>query len=150
MIALNTAYRPAHIAFALSSTTFTIKNIWATDQNSTAMKTALRNGAYSHLNIYFQSNLSTAPYTYTPGGSSTLLGYCTLPTRMTYDDGSGGQTEFPREDYATDGCSVLAGSMPGVGSPGVPRGYTEGKTAVHEVGYVQCVSRASRPLIFPV
>lgn len=37
------------------------------------------------------------------------------------------------EDYATDGCNVLAGSMPKAPLP--VKGYNLGKTAVHEVGH---------------
>lgn len=98
------------------------------------MKRALRRGSYRDLNIYFQTNLSSYPYTWSAG--SLLLGYCTLPTKITYDDGTGNEVEYPKEDYATDGCNVLAGSMRGTPQPGAPRGYGEGKTAVHEVGYV--------------
>ena len=36
-------------------------------------------------------------------------------------------------DYATDGCNVLAGSMPKAPFP--VYGYNLGKTAVHEVGH---------------
>ncbi len=129
--ALNIAYRPANIVFAANPATYTIRNDWATDANSTSMKQALRKGTYKDLNVYFQTNLSTAPYTYSP--ASTLLGYCTLPTQITYTNGQGGQTEYPAIDYAIDGCNVLAGSMPG--SPAPISGYNEGKTAVHEVGH---------------
>ena len=41
--------------------------------------------------------------------------------------------EYPAQDYATDGCSVLAGSMPKAPVPAY--GYSLGKTAVHEVGH---------------
>ena len=93
------------------------------------MKKALRRGGYGALNIYFQSNLTSDPGS--PGGS-VLLGYCTLPTKITYT--WNGQTyTYPASDYATDGCNVLAGSMPG--SPNAVFGYDRGKTAVHEVGH---------------
>ncbi|MCJ1276055.1 hypothetical protein MMC21_003860 [Puttea exsequens] len=131
IIAMNRAYSPAGIVFASNPTTYTIKNDWATDKSSTAMKKALRKGTYKNLNIYFQSNLSTAPYTYSP--ASTLLGYCTLPTTITYTNQNGGQTEYPASDYAADGCNVLAGSMPS--HPNPVNGYNQGKTAVHEVGH---------------
>ena len=52
---------------------------------------------------------------------------------MSYQNAQGGQTEFPAADYATDGCNVLAASMPQ--SPVSAYGYDEGKTAVHEVGH---------------
>lgn len=130
MAALNTSYRPANITFHLNSTSYTIRDDWATDANSTTMKKALRKGTYGDLNLYFQTNLSSYPYTYSSG--STLLGYCTLPTNITYQY-EGETYEFPAEDYATDGCNILAGSMPS--APNALPGYDEGKTAVHEVGH---------------
>ena len=106
-----------------------IKDQWATDLDSTSMKQALRKGKYGALNIYFQSNLSSAPGS---PGAPQLLGYCTLPTSITY--AYGGQTyEYPAANWATDGCNILAGSMPG--SPNAIYGYDRGKTAVHEVGH---------------
>ena len=68
-----------------------------------------------------------------------LLGYCTLPTSVTYVQMGGGVNgggvvkEYPMVDYATDGCNVLAGSMPHAPVP--VGGYSLGKTAVHEVGH---------------
>lgn len=129
---LTSLYRPAGISFRLASTTWTINDSWATDANSTRMKQALRRGSYGSLNLYFQTNLSTAPYTYS--AASTLLGYCTLPTTITYPGPDGGKpVEYAMVDYATDGCNVLAGSMPKAPFP--VGGYNLGKTAVHEVGH---------------
>lgn len=127
---LTSLYRPADISFKLISTTWSVNNGWATDADSTLMKQSLRRGSYEALNIYFQSNLSSAPYT--SSSSSTLLGYCTLPTTITYP-GPHGLVEYPMVDYATDGCNVLAGSMPKAPFP--VSGYNLGKTAVHEVGH---------------
>ena len=125
MSALNMAYAPANISFHYNKTgsSYTIRDDWATDANSTEMKQSLRRGTYQSLNIYFQSNLSSSP-------GSTLFGYCSLPTVITYGDPP---TEYPTIDYATDGCNVLTGSMPTVPHP--IYGYNEGKTAVHEVGH---------------
>ena len=128
MAALNQAYSPAGIVFHhnTSGSSYTIRDDWATDANGTIMKESLRRGTYASLNIYFQSNLSS-------GGSgqvSTLLGYCSLPTVITYGSPP---VEYPTVDYATDGCNILTGSMPGV--PNAVYGYNEGKTAVHEVGH---------------
>jgi len=95
------------------------------------MKKSLRRGTYADLNLYFQTNLSSYPYTYS--ASSALLGYCTLPTTITYTTASSTTLEYPAADYATDGCNILAGSMPG--SPFGVQGYDLGKTAVHEVGH---------------
>ncbi|MDI1488020.1 MAG: hypothetical protein OHK93_007294 [Ramalina farinacea] len=124
--ALHDAYTPYNINFTLHPPTYNIRDDWATDAASTDMKTALRQGTYGALNIYFQSNLSS------DGGGATLLGYCTLPTKMTYAY-QGTEYEYPASDYSTDGCNILAGSMPG--SPQAIIGYNEGKTAVHEVGH---------------
>ena len=91
------------------------------------MKKALRRGSYGALNIYFQTNLTSGG-----SGGSTLLGYCTLPTNVTYV--YGGKTYvYPASNWATDGCNVLASSMPG--SPVAVYGYNLGRTAVHEVGH---------------
>lgn len=142
MSVLNSLYRPALISFHLAATSWTVNDAWATDADSTQMKQALRRGPYSALNLYFQTNLSSPPYTYTfsGSGSTALLGYCTLPTTITYPvTGSDGavvaQVEYPTVDYATDGCNVLAGSMPRAPAGLGVRGYELGKTAVHEVGH---------------
>ena len=150
---LNSLYRPAGISFKLISTTWSVNNSWATDAESVQMKQSLRRGNYESLNIYFQTNLSSAPYTYS--ASSTLLGYCTLPTTITYP-GPKGPVEYPMVDYAADGCNVLAGSMPKAPFPAL--GYNLGKTAVHEVGHwfgllhtfeVRCLALpSSSPVLF--
>lgn len=104
------------------------------------MKTALRAGAYSSLNIYFQSNLSP-PGEYDP--NSFLLGYCLLPTsasRISCLSSAGHNasntngctsTSYAPTDFVKDGCNVLAATMPG----GPLQMYNEGKTAVHEIGH---------------
>ncbi|KAL8912185.1 MAG: hypothetical protein Q9171_002747 [Xanthocarpia ochracea] len=130
---LSGAYAPVGIRFNLQPPTFNINTSWATNADETSMKTALRKGTYSSLNIYFQSNLST-PGTYTDP-TSFLLGYCELPTQLTRTTCSSQgacttRTERPR-DYPTDGCNVLLASMPGGGM----QMYDQGKTAVHEVGH---------------
>lgn len=127
--ALNLAYRAAGIIFHINRASYTINDGWATDANSAGMKKALRRGGYGALNIYFQSNLTSDPGS---PSSSVLLGYCTLPTKITYT-WNGMTYTYPAADYATDGCNVLAGSMPG--SPNAVYGYDRGKTAVHEVGH---------------
>ena len=126
--ALQSAYASANITFNLVGVDRTINNSWATDNADADMKNALRKGDYSTLNIYFQTNLSTTAY----GASQQLLGYCTLPTNVTYSPCQGCPLqEFPMADYSLDGCNVLAGSMP----KGNVAGYNQGKTAVHEVGH---------------
>lgn len=73
---LNPAYSPANIHFRLISTTYTVNTAWANGSNYAGMKSALREGTYDTLNIYFQTNLSSTDMA--PG--TILLGFCTLPT----------------------------------------------------------------------
>ena len=112
---LNTAYNPYGISFTLANTSFTTNDVWAvaaTDADMNALKTALRQGTYQDLNIYFHTDLS--------GGN---LGTCTLPAQVP----AGANATI----YVSDGCNVNANTMPG-GSMG---GYNMGKTAVHETGH---------------
>ncbi|KAL8861053.1 MAG: hypothetical protein Q9178_002566 [Gyalolechia marmorata] len=130
---LSSAYAPVGIHFNLQPPTFNINTSWATNADETSMKSTLRKGTYSDLNIYFQSNLST-PGTYSDP-TSFLLGYCELPTQVTRTTCSSQgacttRAERP-SDYETDGCNVLLASMPGGGM----QMYDQGKTAVHEVGH---------------
>ncbi|MCJ1479683.1 hypothetical protein MMC13_008369 [Lambiella insularis] len=127
--ALEAAYANSSLSFALRGTSVSVNNTWATDADDAGMKAALRQGNYSALNIYFQTNLSRTPAT---PGSAQLLGSCTLPTNVTYRPcATCRAVEFPAADYTSDGCNVLAGSMPG----GHVSGYSQGQTAVHEVGH---------------
>ena len=98
-----------------------MNDTWAANGDDLAMKTALRQGTYSTLNVYFQSDLQTAPGS---GSASVLLGYCSLPS-------AGVKTTTPPANYITDGCNILSGTMPG----GVVTGYNLGGTAVHEIGH---------------
>lgn len=108
-------YRPHGIIFTLRNTSFTANDAWAigaTTADDAAMKSALRQGTYSALNIYFQTDLS--------GG---VLGRCTLPTNV--------GSNPDRSIYVVDGCNIAAETMPG----GSIYGYNMGKTAVHETGH---------------
>ena len=126
--AIQAAYASSNISFDLISTDYTVNDTWATDGNDAEMKVALRKGNYSALNVYFQTNLSSI----VDGAPSQMLGYCTLPTNVTYLPCDGcEEAEFPSSDYAMDGCNVLAGSMPN----GNVDDYNQGKTAVHEIGH---------------
>ena len=125
---LQAAYAPSNISFNLLGTDHTVNDSWASNQDDCSMKLALRKGNYSTLNIYFQTNLTTLA-----GGIPTqLLGYCTLPTNVTYSPCSDCPlAEESASTYFQDGCNVLAGSMPN----GHVVGYNQGKTTVHEVGH---------------
>lgn len=143
--ALNAAYAPVGITFHPRPSTFTANTTWATNADELGMKTALRRGTYSALNLYFQSHLSS-PGAYNDP-SSFLLGYCELPTSVTRtscpssSSSSSSPSSFsasacttrndPPTQYATDGCNILLSSMPGGGM----QTYDQGKTAVHEVGH---------------
>ncbi|MCJ1350718.1 MAG: hypothetical protein MMC33_000699 [Icmadophila ericetorum] len=122
------------LTFELKNVTASVNDDWATGAADDAMKMALRMGNYSALNIYFQTNLSTDP---SDSADTQLLGYCTLPSNVTYEPcpdcppPQPGLLEFPLSYLYADGCNVLAGSMPG----GPVVGYNLGKTAVHEVGH---------------
>lgn len=99
------------------------------------MKSTLRRGSYSALNLYFQTNL-TSPSTIPGKTPNILLGSCTLPTTVTYvpdfcHSPPCSQIPFPASVYSFDGCSILASTLPG----GSFRGYNKGGTAVHEIGH---------------
>lgn len=113
---LNQAYAPYGVQFVLRNTSTTINDAWAvgaTDADDTAMKTALRQGTYAALNLYFQSDAANG-----------VLGRCSLPANI----GSSGAKPAA---YVKDGCNIAAQTMPG----GTIYGYNQGKTAVHETGH---------------
>lgn len=111
--AMNQMYNNYSISFNLINTTWTVSDAWGVGAGNdmSDMKTALRQGDYSTLNIYFMTNLT--------GG---ILGTCSMPTNISSDAPS---------SYTDDGCCVNAGTMPG----GPIYGYNEGMTAVHETGH---------------
>lgn len=112
--ALNDAYNSHGFTFTLQNISYTVNDSWAVGGGSldTDMKTALRQGTYNALNLYFQTDLN--------GG---ILGQCTLPTDI-------GTNPSPSV-YIADGCNIAAGTMPN----GPIYGYNQGKTAVHETGH---------------
>lgn len=99
------------------------------------MKSTLRRGSYSALNLYFQTNL-TSPSAIPGKPPNILLGSCTLPKTVTYVPDfctfpPCSPISFPASVYSFDGCSILASTLPG----GSFRGYNKGGTAVHEIGH---------------
>lgn len=119
---LNGIFDPINITLNLLGTTFTTNDNWAYGKNDTEMKLALRNGTYDTLNMYFQTNLEGNN---TDGdGTSTTLGFCTYPT-------SGVTNTTDRTAYITDGCNMLASTMPN----GTYNYYNLGYTAAHEAGH---------------
>lgn len=113
---LNSAYAPYGITFNLINVTWTKNEAWAIGDGPSdlEMKKSLRQGTYSTLNIYFQTDLS--------GG---VLGRCTLPSALPPVQ------NIDRAIYANDGCNVNAMTMP----EGYMDGFNKGKTAVHETGH---------------
>jgi hypothetical protein len=118
------AYTNASIGYRYMGVTRTINNTWASNGDDLAMKTALRQGSYSSLNVYFQSGLQSAPGTPGVPAGSVLLGYCSLPS-------VGITPTTPESTYVLDGCNILSSTMPG----GTFQQYNRGGTAVHEIGH---------------
>ncbi|PWY68042.1 hypothetical protein BO70DRAFT_155503 [Aspergillus heteromorphus CBS 117.55] len=131
------AYESATITYRLQGVTRQVSDVWARNDDELAMKSALRRGNYSTLNVYFQTDLqassndgSRASFgsknrgTDVSDESSNVLGFCTLP-----DSSVNGSS--PRSSYIKDGCNVLAQTMPG----GSLAHYNQGGTAVHEIGH---------------
>jgi hypothetical protein len=121
---LANSFTQASIGFRLRGYTRTINDTWARNGDDTAMKTALRRGSYSALNIYYQARLQSAPGTPGIPDGSILLGFCSLP-------GPGITATTPAAVYVRDGCNILSGTMPG----GAVYGYGQGGSTVHEVGH---------------
>lgn len=83
---------------------------WAAGSLDYEMKSSLRKGTYADLNLYFLTNI---------GGG--VLGYCQFP----------GNFDAADKAFSTDGCSVLADTIPG----GEITYFNRGGSAVHEVGH---------------
>lgn len=110
-----------------------INETWASNGDDLGMKLALRRGTYSTLNVYFQTDLQgstgdAARALYRDGSDqtdpTTILGFCSLPDPNIHPGSS-------RADYVSDGCNILARTMPG----GSLLNYNKGGTAVHEIGH---------------
>ena len=106
---LNEDYASSGVAFNLLGIDKTANPAWSQDGAENEMKSALRKGSYSTLNLYYLTYLSG------------YLGYCYFPTDA--PEGS--------NDFTIDGCSILADTVPG----GPADGYNLGKTTTHEVGH---------------
>ena len=75
---MNDDYAASNVTFVLKDTTRTVNDAWASDSSEVAMKTALRQGDYKTLNVYFLSSLSgllgyVCLYSPPPPNLSTLL-----------------------------------------------------------------------------
>lgn len=118
------AYTETSIGFRLLGYSRRTNDTWARNGDDLEMKTQLRRGGYSTLNIYYQSQLQAASGTSGVPVGSVLLGFCSLPVA-----GVGERT--PTAAYVLDGCNILSGTMPG----GEMFGYNRGGSTVHEVGH---------------
>jgi Pregnancy-associated plasma protein-A len=118
------AYANASIGFRLVGYSRHTNDIWARNGDDLGMKTSLRRGGYSTLNIYYQSQLQAAPGTPGIPAGSILLGFCSLPA-------AGVGTRTPAAAYVLDGSNILSSTMPG----GSTIGYNEGGSTAHEVGH---------------
>ncbi len=118
------SYTDASIGYRLIGYSRRTNDTWARNGDDLGMKTTLRRGGYSTLNLYYQSQLQSAPGTPGIPAGSILLGFCSLPAA-----GVGKNT--PATAYVYDGCNILSSTMPG----GRIYGYDQGGSTVHEVGH---------------
>ncbi|KAH8691096.1 hypothetical protein BGW36DRAFT_305009 [Talaromyces proteolyticus] len=139
---LQRAYANASISYNFMGVDRSINDTWARNGDDREMKRALRRGTYNSLNIYFQTDLQVSESTSNVNSRHTkhridgiissrdsqsspnLLGFCSLP-----DPKINSSSSF--DDYITDGCNILAATMPG----GSISHYNSGGTAIHEVGH---------------
>lgn len=117
---MNSAYAPHAVSFNLIDTDFTVNSNWAAGNGELAMKTSLRQGTYSDLNVYFVDTPKL--------GGSVALGYCHFPEPGV----TTGSTTFKK-----DGCVIESETVPG----GSETEFDLGGTAVHEVSYTNVVAR---------
>ncbi|ETN44395.1 uncharacterized protein HMPREF1541_10575 [Cyphellophora europaea CBS 101466] len=110
---LGNSFNRTAINFNLKNITRTVNDTWAVNGDDLTMKTALRQGSYSSLNIYYQSKLDR---------SGSMLGFSTLPKDY---------ANVTSSDFITDGCNILASTVAG----GTETDFDEGATTVHEVGH---------------
>lgn len=108
---MNNAFKPYNIAFTLADWDFTTNDAWANYSQEYSMKSALHQGTYADLNLYFLSEY---------GIGTNTIGICYLPNRS--------PTRYQQQ---IDGCTVRIETLPG----GSSRNYNTGLNAVHEVGH---------------
>ena len=106
---MNADFLPHGIQFVNRGVDFTINTTWANGDCDMAMKSALRQGTYQALNIYFVKELG---------------------------DGSLGKCNFPRASpdssvLTGDGCTVKFTTVPG----GSEVNYNLGHTTTHQIGH---------------
>ena len=105
---VNEAYAPHNIFFNHVETIRTFNETWANGSNTTTMQAELRKGSYATLNVYSMISLYGPP-----------LGRCNLPEAVEAGD----------DAFLEDGCTIVAGTMPGGDVPD----NDQGGTLVHEV-----------------
>lgn len=118
---MNDAYSNSGFSFDLADIDYTANDEWAEidvtssdDSVMMAMKSSLRKGTYSELNVYFIEAMANG-----------ILGMCEFPTKEI-------DTSDP-SSYDFDGCLCALGTLPG--STEFPNKFDQGMTTVHEVGH---------------
>lgn len=109
---MNKAYNPHGVSFNVADTDFTVNSDWAAGNGEVAMKTALRQGSYSDLNIYFVDTPKLDGF--------VALGYCHFPESGVAENST---------TFVKDGCVIESETVPG----GSETDFDLGGTAVHEV-----------------
>lgn len=123
--ALNKIYNPYGIFFKLQNNPEVLVNdVWAasaTEEADLDMKSQLRRGSYSSLNLFMQTDLA--------GG---VLGRCSLPSDLgPIGMPIVGASSIAHDMLVSDACNIHAQTMPG----GSIYGFNLGMTAAHETGH---------------
>ena len=114
---MNAMYASISVQFLHLGTDRTVTENWAYGGDDLGMKTALRKGSYSTLNIYYQLCVALDDRC-----TDGVLGICYFPEPP---------EESANTTFVLDGCNVLFTTLPGGSNPP----YNLGATTVHEVGH---------------
>lgn len=115
---MNAKYAATSVQFTHAGTDRTVNESWAYGGDDPAMKSTLRKGSYSTLNIYYQLCVSLDDEC-----AEGILGKCNFPEPPNNSDNT---------TLLLDGCNVLFTTLPS-GSNLPP--YNLGATTVHEIGH---------------
>ncbi|ATY61802.1 metalloprotease 1 [Cordyceps militaris] len=116
MNVLNSNFGSTGYQFSLQGVDYTYDTLWSDivlNRDLTNLKSSLRKGSYSDLNIYYFRSISAKK-------GFRLTGYCSNP-----GNGSDNKT------FYNDGCNLHVETMPG----GSYWPWNEGKITSHEVGH---------------
>ncbi|KAJ2975235.1 hypothetical protein NQ176_g5631 [Zarea fungicola] len=104
---LNQYFQGTGFQYTLRDVDWTVNSNWAHNGDEYGMKSALRRGSFSTLNLYYITDI---------GPNHTNTGHCTYPSYG---------------DLTNDGCVMSAWTAPG----GDSNQFSTGKITVHEVGH---------------